>query len=323
MTERELFLRPETTEAPDPFEEVPPTCRAADFLKVLHLFDPDLEVSLYTKLEGQRVDRVGRALCRQSQESDDEGVEPSTYCSGCGSDGCWMGADRCRRQRKAERLRALVDRLVEKCEARVTKEFTDLASGSPSDAKVGDYTLEEAKQRIAEFKQNANRQLALMTLQRSKRAVEVKRLKWRAGVYEVPGEGLPIWSFDDVRDYAVEQVRLIEDWTGERIASEDVDDSRIANECALRPNPKPGSESLVRQCEYSKAAAILVKTIELVRLREGSEVALSSTALWLVPSLLEEYLKLRRPKHPFCLLPTRWSPPSRPPSGSTGLSTST
>ena len=138
-----------------------------------------------------------------------------------------MGADRCRRQRKAERLRALVDRLVEKCEARVTKEFTDLASGSPSDAKVGDYTLEEAKQRIAEFKQNANRQLALMTLQRSKRAVEVKRLKWRAGVYEVPGEGLPIWSFDDVRDYAVEQVRLIEDWTGERIASEDVDDSRI------------------------------------------------------------------------------------------------
>ena len=29
-----------------------------------------------------------------------------------------------------------------------------------------------------------------------------------------------------------------------------------------------------------------------VRLRESGEVALSSTALWLVPSLLEEYLKL-------------------------------
>ena len=126
----------------------------------------------------------------------------------------------------------------------------------------------------------------------SGRAVEVKRLKWRAGVYEVPGEGLPIWSFDDVKSHAVEQVRLIVDWTGERIASEDVDDSRIANEYALRPKPKPGPESLVRQCEYSEAAAILVKAIELVRLREGSEVALSSTALWLVPSLLEEYLKL-------------------------------
>merc|ERR1712113_521951 len=174
----------------------------------------------------------------------------------------------------------------------VTEEFADHISGSPPNARIGDYTLEEARRRIAEFKQNANRQLALMTLQRTKRAVEVKRLKWRAGVYEVPGEGLPIWSFDDVRNHAVEQVRLIEDWTGERIASEDVDDNRIANDWALRPKPKLGSESLVRQCEYSKAAAILVKTIELVRLREGGEVALSSTALWLVPSLLEEYLKL-------------------------------
>ena len=114
-----------------------------------------------------------------------------------------MGADRCRRQRKAERLRALVDRLVEKCETRVTKEFADYVSGSPPNAKVGDYTLEEARQRIAEFKRNANRQLALMTLQRSKRAVEVKRLKWRVGVYEVPGEGLPIWSFDDVRNLSL------------------------------------------------------------------------------------------------------------------------
>merc|ERR1712113_883776 len=174
----------------------------------------------------------------------------------------------------------------------VTEEFADHISGSPPNARIGDYTLEEARRRIGDFKRNANRQLALMTLQRSKRAVEVKRLRWRAGAYEVPGEGLPIWSFDDVENHAVEQVRLIEDWTGERIASEDVDDSRIANECALRPKPKLSSESLVRQCEYSKAAAILVKTMELVRLRGGGEVAPSSTALWLVPSLLEEYLKL-------------------------------
>ena len=140
MTESELLLRTGTAEAPDPYEEVPPTCRAADFLKVIHLFDPDLEISLYSKLEAQRVDPLGRALCRQSQESDDEGVEPSTYCSGCGSDGCWMGADRCRRQRKAERLRALVDLLVEKCESKVAQEFAVYADGPLRNARLGDYT---------------------------------------------------------------------------------------------------------------------------------------------------------------------------------------
>ena len=253
MTERELFLRPEASESPDPYQEVPPACRAADFLKAMHLFDPDLETSLYTELEGPRVEPLGRALGRQSQESDDEGVEPSTYCSGCGSDGCWMGADRCRRQRKAERLRALVDLLVERCTDRVTEEFAKYAEDPLHDAKLGSYTLEEANQRIVEFKLNANRQLALMSLQRSKRAVEIKRLRLRAGVLEVPGEGLPIWQFGDVRKHAVDQLRLIEDWTGERIASEDTDDNRIVNECALRPLLKLGPESLVRQCEYGKA----------------------------------------------------------------------
>ena len=100
---------------------------------------------------------------------------------------------------------------MEKCETRVTEEFANYAGGPLHSARFGYYTLEEARQRIAEFKLNANRQLALMMLQRSQRAVEIKRLKWRVGVYEVPGEGLPIWSFSDVRNHAVEQVRLIED----------------------------------------------------------------------------------------------------------------
>ena len=292
MTRAELFLRPRDSEELDPRELVPPVCHASDFLKIIHLFDPELEVGLYSKLEGQRLDPQGRALGRQSQESDDEGVEPSAYCSGGGGDGCWMGADRCRRQRKAERLRALVDLLVEKCKGKIEQEFAVNADGPLHRARLGDYTREEAEQRVAEFKQNADRQLALMAIQRSTRAVEIKRLRLRTGVYEVPGEGLPIWRLDDVRDHVVEQVQLTDDWIGERVATEDVDDITVANDCALRPKARPEPESLTRQCEYSKAAAIMVKTMELVKLREGDKAAPSSTALWLVPSLLEEYLKL-------------------------------
>ena len=59
MTGAELLLKPGDTEELDPHESVPPECRAADFLKVIHLFDPELEVSLHTKLECGRLDLQG------------------------------------------------------------------------------------------------------------------------------------------------------------------------------------------------------------------------------------------------------------------------
>ena len=68
-------------------------------------------------------------------------------------------------------------------------------------------------------------------------------------------------------DHVVDKIQLTEDWAGERVATENVDDCRIANDCALRPQAKPGPETLTRQCEYSKAAAIMVKVLEIARLR--------------------------------------------------------
>ena len=137
MTEAELFLKSMEAGEIDPCESVPPECLAADFLKVIHLLDPELEVGLYTKLEGRRLEPQGRALGRQSQESDDEDVKPAPYCSGCGGDGCWMGADRCRRQRKPERLRALVDLLVEKCRGKIAQEFAGDVDSPLHTARIG------------------------------------------------------------------------------------------------------------------------------------------------------------------------------------------
>ena len=172
MTEADLSLKPRGAAEVDPVESVPPQCMAAEFLKVIHLLDPELEVGVYAKLEGRRLDPQGRALGRQSQESDDEDVEPAPYCSGCGGDGCWAGADRCRRQRKADRLRALVDLLVAKCRGNIARDFEGELRGPTREAKVGGYTQESAERRLTEFLQNANRQLALMGRQRSRRAAE-------------------------------------------------------------------------------------------------------------------------------------------------------
>ena len=37
MTESELLLRSGRAEAPDPYEDVPPACGAADFLRIIHI----------------------------------------------------------------------------------------------------------------------------------------------------------------------------------------------------------------------------------------------------------------------------------------------
>ena len=175
---------------------------------------------------------------------------------------------------------------------KIVWEFDGDVNSPLQQAKIGGYTRESAEQRVAEFLQNANRQLALMALQRSRRAVERKRLRLRNGVWEEPGEGLPIWRLTDVADHVVSQIQLTGDRTGERVATEDVDDLKITNDCALRPKAKPGPESLMRQCEYGKAAAIMVKALELTRFRQAEDSAHAEVALELVPALLEEYLKL-------------------------------
>ena len=157
ITESELFLRPEGMKRPDPIESVPPPCVAAEFLKVISLLDPDTETGLYTKLEGRRLNPQGRALGRQSRESDEEDVQPAPFCSGCGGDGCWAGADRCRRQRKADRMRALVGLLVLKCRSKIAKDLNEDYRSPSQIAAVGKYTRESAETRIEEFLENANR----------------------------------------------------------------------------------------------------------------------------------------------------------------------
>ena len=134
----------------------------------------------------------------------------------------------------------MLELLVAKCRSKIARDLGG-DSRSPSQvAAVGNYTRESAERRIEEFLQNANRQLALMGRQRSRRAAERKALKLRNGILEEPGRGLPIWHLPDVADHAVDQIQVTEDWAGERVATENVDDRRIANDCALRPQAEPG-----------------------------------------------------------------------------------
>ena len=49
---------------------------------------------------------------------------------------------------------------------------------------------------------------------------------------------------------------------------------------------------MTRQCEYSKAAAIMVKILEIARLRSPERPTRPEVAVGLIPALLEEYLKL-------------------------------
>ena len=88
-------------------------------------------------------------------------------------------------------------------------------------------------------------------------------------------------------DHVVGQIQLTDDWAGGRVATENVDDHKIANDCALRPKARPGPESLARQCEYGKAAAIMVKILEIARLRSAEDSPHAGVALELIPALLE------------------------------------
>ena len=111
-------------------------------------------------------------------------------------------------------------------------------------SRVGNYTAATAEERIKEFLDNANRQLALMGIQRSRRALGHKAARMRKGALEEPGTGLSVWNWDDVEEYVVNQVRETEAWVGVRVATEDTDDCEIENDCALRPRTQPEQESL-------------------------------------------------------------------------------
>ena len=149
-------------------------------------------------------------------------------------------------------MRALVDVLVLKCLSKIAKDLSEDYRSPSQIAAVGKYTRESAEKRIDEFLENANSQLALMVRQRSRRAAERKAMKLRNGMLEEPGKGLPIWPLSDVADHVVDQIQLTEDWTGERVATVNVDDHKIANDCALRPRANPGPETLTRQSRTAR-----------------------------------------------------------------------
>ena len=164
---------------------------------------------------------------------------------------------------------------------------------SPSErAGAGSYTRSTAKKRVQEFKENANRQLALTKRQRIERAAQHQALRLGRRVLARPGSGLPIWFLEDVAEDAVEQIRLTKDWKGQQLANRSANDSEIANDYALRPQARPGPETLSRQCEYSKAAAIMVRILEIVGIKREMTGPRDGLALELVPALLEEYLML-------------------------------
>ena len=93
--------------------------------------------------------------------------------------------------------------------------------------------------------------------------MEREKERARKGIVSEPGTGLPVWNHGEIGEYVVSQIRTTQNWIGERVATENVDDSRIADDCALRPAKARAAESAVRQCEYGMAAAILVRLLEI------------------------------------------------------------
>ena len=253
------------------------------------LADPRYEPGPHTKTS-----KLGKAesswdLGRQSQMSDDEGIAPAAYCSGCGSDSCCMGADRRRLQRKAARLAALVDELIGMRKAQIEEVYGgDAGYILSTKARRGPYYKKEmAEDCVEEFRHLAARQLAHMAAQRSHRAAEHKVAMLARGVLEEPGTGYPLWTYEDVEEHVTDQVDGTHTWAGARIATENVDDRAIENAYARRPQARPETESLKRQRECSKAAAILAKALEAARLPLGER----RIAGQLIPGLLTEYLK--------------------------------
>ena len=92
-------------------ESVCPLQPIDQFFKFLLLQDRQHEVTSFAKLPNSGGDKRRPEVAKHSQQSDDEGMYPTTFCSGCGAAMCKSGADRCSRQRKPERLEFFVEYL--------------------------------------------------------------------------------------------------------------------------------------------------------------------------------------------------------------------
>ena len=87
------------------------TSALEEFFRFSATRDRRSENSAYSPLPEEEGARKQAEIARQSQYSDDENIAPGKFCSACGSSMCYQNADRCARQRRPEKLRAIVDEL--------------------------------------------------------------------------------------------------------------------------------------------------------------------------------------------------------------------
>ncbi|CAK0866402.1 unnamed protein product [Prorocentrum cordatum] len=221
-------------------------------------------------------------LPEQSQHSDDENLAPEKLCSACGGAMCFQGADRCARQRRPERLRAVVDALYGPA-----KQALDTLEKEPQELReLQTWTLGEAWTRVRDFRRRTVRQLTLMERNRGVRfGSHVGRLACKGKVIE-PGTGTNMWSEAEIATRVVAQLRAVEDWTGDRFTTGAEDDVAIRASISTRPKEGPVHESLTRQLLQSRAAGALDLAIQAAR-QVGAQ---SNLAALLIPSLLEQFL---------------------------------
>ena len=172
MSDVALGLKfPDLLDRQSAVEDVYPTRAVGAFLQFMMLQDIRYEFTPFTKLPSTEGDRRRLEYAKQSQESDDEGLPPTPFCSGCGSLTCKTGADRCRRQRKCERLELVVEHVYENLSAQVERSSSTLTPGSRG-SEADRWTRSTAKTRLEEFRRTAVRQLAHMASNKGRRMGE-------------------------------------------------------------------------------------------------------------------------------------------------------
>ena len=114
---------------------------------------------------------------------------------------------------------------------------------------------------------------------------ERKAKTLQRGCFEEPGTGSFNWPDDDVKDYAVDQVRSTTDWKGIRFSPNQDDDNEIEQLLATRPEfPEP--EPMSKQIGHCRAAGALSMALQAAS-ETGGQAKLAAA---MIPSLVEQYL---------------------------------
>ena len=146
-------------------------------------------MTAFMKLPNTESGRRRLTFGRQSEESDDENMTPAPFCSSCGSYTCMIGADRCARQRRLERLEVVSEYIFKNLTEKVEGASPQLYDPALEQAESERWTVKTANDRLHYFRRSACRQLADMSSNNGRRLGERKARVMQRGCFEEPGTG--------------------------------------------------------------------------------------------------------------------------------------